>query len=82
MVVFDNTISNIIVEIAHKNELELDKTSKIVSGLWNTVKDIIQNEEPGVVKLDFFGKFIYSERYKQKKESIILETILNQNNHE
>lgn len=68
--VFDNTTSTIIVSIAQKNGVSLDKAKKIVDGLFSTVKNIIREEPPGVIKLDFFGKFIHSDLYKKKKEEI------------
>lgn len=68
--VFDSTTSTIIVDIAHKNGISLDKAKRIVDGLFSTVKNIIREEPPGVIKLDFFGKFIHSELYKKKKEEI------------
>lgn len=68
--VFDSTTSTIIVNIAQKNEISLDKAKRIVDGLFSTVKNIIREEPPGVIKLDYFGKFIHSELYKKKKEEI------------
>lgn len=73
--IFDNTTSTIIVDIAQKNEISLDKAKKIVDGLFSTVKNIIREEPPGVIKLDFFGKFIHSEIYKLKKEQIGRESL-------
>jgi len=69
MIKFDNTLSNIVVNIADKNKISLEDTSKIITSAFSNVRYIIENKEGGVIKLDYLGKFIYSSRYKEKLQN-------------
>lgn len=65
----DNTIGNIILEVSEEQKIDKEKVLVIVNGLWKTVRYIII-QTPASIKIDYFGKFIYSSAWKRKKEQI------------
>lgn len=69
--IIDETTSEIILDIAKDRDMSVAKVTNIVTAGFSTVRHIIENEVTGVIKLDFFGKFMYSHSYKKKKEEIM-----------
>lgn len=68
--IFDDTTSGIVVDIARKNEITLAQTSKIIQGYFLAVNYTMAHKPVGVIKLDYFGKFIYSNAWKKKMDEI------------
>lgn len=66
----DNTISRIVVKISNKNNIKPEEVVEIMSGLYKGIKHSIHTEQAGIIKVDFFGKFIFSEAWKKKKEEL------------
>lgn len=66
----DNIISRIVIKIGNKNNVKSNEVVDIVSGFYKGINHCINQKSAIILKIDFFGKFIYSEAYKKKKESL------------
>lgn len=69
----DNVNVDILANAAKAAGTEIDIAHKIIEGLYKGVNHVIV-EEKGQVKIDHFGKFIYSDAWKAKKENLAKPT--------
>jgi len=68
----DNINVDILQEAANKADVEIDVAAKTVAGFYKGLAHILSNEKT-VIKIDYFGKFIYSDAWKEKKEKIRMQ---------
>lgn len=66
----DSVITDVIISTATKTNVERDQVLTILDKYYAGVSHIIKNETPGVIKIDFFGKLIYSHAWKEKLSSM------------
>lgn len=70
--IIDDVRFKIFNDIAKKHGIDIKDVTKIVDSYYKTVVNIIE-EEKADIKIDYFGKFIYNEAWKAKKEKVFLE---------
>lgn len=66
----DNTLSRILLKVSKKNNVSPREAADIMQGFYRGINHVIHNKEATIIKVDFFGKFIYSEAWARKKESL------------
>jgi nucleoid DNA-binding protein len=62
----DATISSIISDVAERNNVKSEKILTILDIYYKTVRDQIEKDESNVIKIDFFGKLIHNQAWKDK----------------
>lgn len=68
----DSTNIAVLGNAAEKGKVDIDKAVKIVEGFYKGVVHVIQTEQT-VIKIPFYGKFMYSNAWKEKREKILLQ---------
>jgi hypothetical protein len=66
----DNVFLGCITKAAKKGRTDPKKAVEIIEELYKCIELVINTQKPTCIKIDFFGKFFYSELWKAKKESI------------
>lgn len=66
----DSIITEVISSTATKTKTNTLTVLDIVDKYYAGITHIIQNEAPGVIKIDCFGKLIFSHKWKEKMNSI------------
>lgn len=62
----DTTTTNIIIDIANENKIPTGKITKMLNAYFGAVNDSMQNQRAKIIKLDFFGKYIYSTKNRDR----------------
>ncbi len=66
----DSTIAEVILHTATKTNTNKDQVLDILDKYYAGVTHIIENTDSSVIKIDFFGKLIFSNAWKRKVDSI------------
>lgn len=67
----DSTNIEVMNNAAITAKIDITKATKIIEGFYKGVIHVIKTEQT-VIKIPMFGKFMYSEDWKKKKELIRL----------
>lgn len=65
----DSTNIKILDKISKEKNIDIEKTVEIIEGFYKGLIYVMETEKT-VIKVPFFGKFIYSQDWKDKKEKI------------
>lgn len=66
----DATIADVVLTTATKTKTNSQQVLDVLDKYYAGVTHIIENEVPGVIKIDFFGKLIFSHSWKEKLNKI------------
>lgn len=69
----DKIFNIIIEEIALEQDIDVRVVNKIVEQQFKSVKKVIENDDPVVVKLPYLGKFNTSKKWYDKVQSLKLQ---------
>jgi translation initiation factor IF-3 len=70
----DNVKVGSFDKASKKAKVDIDKAAKIFEGFYKGITHILETEKT-VIKIDYFGKFIYSQAWKDKKAQLNKEYI-------
>jgi hypothetical protein len=62
----DSVVTDIITNVAKHNAVQSVAVLDMVNAYYKGVKGLIEKDESNVIKMDFFGKVIHNESWKQK----------------
>lgn len=62
----DTTTTNIIIEIANENKIPSSKIVKMLTSYYGAINESMQGQRARIIKLDFFGKYIYSTKNRDR----------------
>jgi nucleoid DNA-binding protein len=70
----DSTLEKIIEKVALKNRISIDEATKIVDTYYTQLTELLHQPD-NTIKVNYIGRFSYSELWKNKKQNIKNETI-------
>lgn len=70
--VIDDINIKVLEKASIEGKIEIGKAAKIVDGFYKGLIHVMEREKT-IIKVPYFGKFIYSQSWKDKKDKIILE---------
>lgn len=62
----DSVVTDVISNVANNNGIQSVEVLNMLDAYYAGVKDLIEKDEGNVIKIDFFGKVIHNESWKQK----------------
>lgn len=68
----DSTITELLIKIGKKNKIEPTKVLDIMDAFYRGIYTTISEKRADVIKIPFFGKFMYNKDYKEKREKIFI----------
>ena len=71
----DRKLDEIYLLISKEKKIEPDVVEKVVEAYFNKIGDLIKEDEPYSIKLDFLGKIRTTERKFNEKELISFELL-------
>lgn len=66
----DDTIGDVILEVARKLNIDKDKVLAIMTAHTKGITKVIEEHVPFAIKVDYFGSIIYNNAHKAKLDEI------------
>jgi len=62
----DSVVTDVITKVAKNNSVQSVVVLDMLNAYYKGVRGLIEEEQSNVIKIDFFGKLIHNEAWKEK----------------
>jgi hypothetical protein len=70
--ILDDVRFNVLNRVSKNNNIDIQIVNETIDGFYKGIIFIMETKKDNI-KVDYFGKFLYNEDYRNKREKMILE---------